>query len=661
MNRRYAVAFVAGTVVVGAGALLASCRAAPPPRTPPDVVVISIDTLRADRLGSYGARDASTPVLDDLARRGARFTDVLAPAPLTLPSHASLFTGVTPLRHGVHDNVGFALGSALPTLAERFRNAGYETQAFVSGLPLQQRAGLGRGFDGYDDRLTRGDDEARPAPVERRADETVAAVDQWLGQHPAFGPRPLFLWVHLFDPHAPYDPPEPFKTRFRDRPYDGEIAFADSQIGVLLDRVSRARAGRPSVVSVTADHGEGLGEHSEPTHGLLVYNSTIRVPLLIAGEGVPRARVINNPVRVIDLALTLLDVAGLPPLDHTDGVSLRASFAGVVAAQPAYVESLFGRLCCGWAPLRAWRDGKWMYIDAPRPELYDVAADPGQLHNLAAEQASQAAALKQALTAAVARASGAASSASPSTATRARLESLGYVSAAGGVPPSLRDPKDMANLSARLGRAIETEAADPRAAEQVFREILRTDAENPLARRHLGMALVRQGKAAEATSVLRALAAAGDDSVDTLMLLANLALERNDLGEARARLEIINARDAADAEAAFKLGVIAARSREFDRAVALFMTVVNHEPSNVDALVDLGGALIETGRAAEAAAYFQRAIDRGAEGTLAWNGLAFAKRQAGDRSGAIEALRHSLAIQPNQPRIAAALDEMLRQ
>ena len=368
-------------VAVGAGVLFTSACVRSIPSSP-DVILITIDTLRADHLGSYGDARAATPVLDRLARSGTRFAHVVAPVPLTLPSHASLLTGVTPLAHGVHDNVGFALGPAIPTLAERFKTAGYETGAFVSGAPLDRASGLARGFDTYDDRMTRN--------VERRADETVAAVGEWLRQDSGAHTRPLFLWVHLFDPHAPYEAPEPFGSRFAERPYDGEIAFVDAQIGVLLDDVKRARPDRRAIVAVTADHGEGLGEHGEPTHGLFVYDSTIRVPLILEGAGVPVRLDVQRMAQLIDVAPTLLDIAGVAALERIDGTSLRPSMnnGAAAAAEPAYVESRFGRMCCGWAPVHAWRDGRWMLIDVPKVELYDLSADPGQLHNVAADQPS---------------------------------------------------------------------------------------------------------------------------------------------------------------------------------------------------------------------------------------------------------------------------------
>jgi len=658
--RRRAFLATGGVLLALALAALARLHREPTPGGPIDVILISIDTLRPDHVGCYGDTRASTPVLDGLARRGTRFAHVIAPAPLTLPSHASLVTGVTPLRHGVHDNVGFVLGASIPTLAERFRTAGYRTQAFVSGFPLERRFGLARGFDRYDDRFTRGGDAARPAPVERRADETVAAVDAWLREDAAPPAQPLFLWVHIFDPHAPYEPPDPFKTRFAERPYDGEVAFVDEQIGVLLERVARARPGRRTLVSVTADHGEGLGDHGEETHGLFVYDSTIRVPLIVEGSGVPSGGVVASMVRLVDVAPTLLEIVNLPPLAGIDGVSLRPLLTTTSAGPaPAYVESLFGRLCCGWAPLHAWRDRQWMLIDAPRIELYDTSTDPAQLHNVAGDRPSDVARLKHALGQALGRESPSSRGSTPSD-TRAQLQSLGYVSGGGTRRPSLRDPNDMIGVSTQMGRILEIEDADPPRAARELASVLRQDPANPLARRHLGIALMRQRRFAEALKTLNALAADGDDSTETLVLLADLALERGDPKEAQTRLEVLYARDPNDMSAAFKLGLIAVKERQIDRAVTLFTAVVAREPANADALVDLAGALLETGRPAEAATYFQRAIDAGAAGPLPWNGLAFAKLRVGDKSGAADALRHSLRLEPNQADIKASLEDLVR-
>lgn len=633
-------------------------RTEPPPAPPGtvDVLLVSIDTLRADRLGAYGYAAAATPVLDDLATHGTRFAEVIAPVPLTLPSHASLLTAVTPLVHGVHDNVDYALGPALPTVAEAFAAAGYSTAAFVSGAPLQKPFGLARGFTYYDDQFTAGEG-SRPPAVERRADRTGAAIGDWLQRESSQDARPLFLWAHFFDPHAPYEPPAPFNTRFQQQPYDGEVAFVDAQLGLLLARWKTARPGRRLIVAVTADHGEGLGDHHEPTHGLFVYDSTVRVPLILEGAGVPAGRVVDRLVRLIDLAPTLLDLAGLGPLAPAEGVSLRPAMEGSegqARGPAAYVESQFGWLCCGWAPLRAWRDERLMFISAPRTELYDVAEDPQQLQNLADVRPADASRLHRALQDRVQAHPSAQAGRPSSLQTAAQLRSLGYLSG-GATRPSLRDPKDMIGVSTLIGRSVEDEAENPARAVEGFRAALRDDPGNPLARRHLGIALIRLGRPSEAERVLNELAGDGDSSTETLTLLANLALERGDVTQARARLELLHVRLPSDAAIAFQLGLLLVQARELDRAAGLFRIVVAQEPENIDALVDLAGALLSAGHAGEAVTYFQRAIDVGATGTLAWNGLAFARASAGDTAGAAEAMRRSLQIEPDQPEIAATL------
>ena len=373
------IAFATVAIAIAAGvAIFIWLR----PVARPNVILITIDTLRADHLGVYGDHDAATPTLDALARRGVRFADVVSPAPLTLPSHTSILTGLTPARHGVRNNPEFAVSESVPTLAERFHAAGYATAAFVSGFPLSRRFGLARGFDVYDDRFPRGD-AASPAPyTERRADGTVAAVRAWFDrERREQSRRPYLLWVHFFDPHRPYDPPEPFRDRFSN-PYDGEIAFVDQAVADVLTAAGDPDATH-TIVAVTADHGEALDEHGEPTHGLFIYSSTIRVPLILAGPAIPPGVVVEPFVRLIDITPTLLDLTRLAALPGIEGRSL----APLIAAgsqpadpEPAYFESLFGRLCCGWAPLYGWREGSWAYIDAPQPELYDVDRRSGAAH-----------------------------------------------------------------------------------------------------------------------------------------------------------------------------------------------------------------------------------------------------------------------------------------
>jgi arylsulfatase A-like enzyme/Flp pilus assembly protein TadD len=642
------------------------------PVGPIDVVLITIDTLRADHVGAYGDARASTPSLDGLAARGITFESVVAPAPLTLPSHASVLTGTTPLRHGVHDN-GFVLSSSISTVAERFAAYGYETAAFVSGFPLSRRFGLARGFAVYNDQFTRGDTHGRSAPLERPADETVAAAIAWLERdRPDQSPKhsitrsPIFLWVHFFDPHAPYEPPEPFRTRFEQRPYDGEIAFVDAQLGVLFGALGYTRQGRETLIAVCGDHGEGLGDHREPTHGLFLYDSTLRVPLIIAGPGIAAGLRPRTSISLIDVAPTLLETAGVGALSGAEGSSLRrfwtrSRLATAGTETGIYAESLFGQLCCGWAPLRAWRDGQWMLIDAPRVELYDLVRDPRQAHNVAADHPVEVSRLRGALDSARTREpAGAPATAGALTEhTRNRLHSLGYMTG-GGSSASMRDPKDMIEVSTRMGEAIEREEVDPADAAAALAAVVREDPENSTARRHLGIALMRQRRYNDAAKILQELEAGGDRGHETATLLADIAIARGDLAGARSRLEAVYAQNPDDLAVAFKLALVLARLGASSESIRLFRTIVEREPDNLDAAVDLASALLGDGRAEEAIPQFVKAISSGANTPLAWSGLGFARMQVGDRAAAAEAFRQSLRLDPNQHSVAEALRQATR-
>ncbi len=301
---------------------LAFWLARPRPGPPPNVLLVTIDTLRFDRVGAYGYAAAETPVMDALARRGVRFTTAIAHAPLTAPSHASILTGLLPLGHGVRDNGAFVLPRQPTTLAEAFRGAGYSTAAFVSGFPLDHRYGFARGFDTYDDHLQRGGDARRAAYVERSAADASRAALAWMKG----ARRPWFAWVHYFDPHAPYEPPADLQARFAASPYDGEIASVDRELGALLKAVDTDAS--PALVLVTSDHGESLGEHGEATHGVFVYDATLRVPWIMAGPGVPQGRVSDVVARGIDVLPTLVDYAGLTVPAGVLGRSLRPAANG---------------------------------------------------------------------------------------------------------------------------------------------------------------------------------------------------------------------------------------------------------------------------------------------------------------------------------------------
>ncbi|HET9300886.1 MAG TPA: sulfatase, partial [Candidatus Polarisedimenticolaceae bacterium] len=333
---------------------LVACASGPsPPGRPVNVVLITMDTVRADHLGCYGG-SAATPKLDALARAGARFDQATAAAPLTLPSHATILSGLLPPAHGLRNNGGGALPGTVETLATRLSSAGYRTGAFVGAFVLDHRFGLGRGFDVYDDAITRGDRVADALEAERPGNVVVDRALEWLARDP--GGKPFFLWVHLYDAHAPYAPPSPYREQYAGRLYDGEIAFVDAQVGRIL-----AAVGPGALVAVVADHGEALGDHGEETHGLLLYQPTLRVPLLVQGPGIRAGTVVERAVGLADLAPTLASLAGTSL--KADGRDLSAALRSGEEPPSAdvYSETEYPRLF-GWAGMAALRRGARKHI-----------------------------------------------------------------------------------------------------------------------------------------------------------------------------------------------------------------------------------------------------------------------------------------------------------
>lgn len=446
---------VAGAAAVGVPRLAPWWRerALQKPRPRPDVLLLTLDTTRADRLGCYGGDPAVSPALDALARRGVLFRRAYSHVPTTLPSHASLLTGVTPARHGVHENGTFVLDAARPTLGEAFLRAGYRTGAFVSAIVLDRRYGLARGFGDYVDELETDASELVMAQV--TAEVTAERALSFLARD---DPRPLFAWVHFYDPHDPYVPPEPHASRFAGRAYDGEIAYMDAQVGRLLEAV--AKRGRPTIVAAVADHGESLGEHQEPTHAFFVYGATQRVPLILSYPGVlPAGREVQPLVRVVDVLPTLLQAAQLPVPDDLDGKSLLPLVTGRSDREtgPAYQESYGPRLWWGAQEILGVRTGPWFYVRAPRPELYNVEDDPAETVNLAAERPVELERLQALLRGMVPEGDPLAHRASVDPETARRLRALGYLggSAADAVGgnESLADPKDVAPILQEIAEA----------------------------------------------------------------------------------------------------------------------------------------------------------------------------------------------------------------
>lgn len=684
MTTRRLVPIAACLAAAGLCVAAASTSGAPPRVS---VLLLTLDTTRADRLGCYGAGFAATPNLDALARGGVRFDQALSPAPLTLPAHASLFTARVPRRHGVRDNALFRLGADPPVLAETFRRAGYRTAAFVSAAVLDRGVGLARGFDLYDDRVRVGDRSAFNYE-ERAASQTVDAA---LAALPALEP-PFLLWVHLFDPHLPYVPPEPYRTRFKETPYDGEIAFMDREIGRLLEAVRRRAPWL--VVLAIGDHGESLGEHGEEAHGIFVYQATQRVPFLLCGTGVPSGVVVRRPVGLIDAGPTLLDLLGLAPLPDADGRPLAPLFRRDGGPTPGYeMESFFGRFAYGWSPVRAWARGGLKYVDAPRPELYDLARDPGEKDDAISRLSAKARPLADELRRRVA---GDSPSPEPLDAElaeqRKRLAALGY--AAGASPAdddgSAIDPKDgviwlkdldAARRDLQLGNPADGVpklerllARNPRnvnatltlvqcllasgnadRAATAARRAVDLGPENDLAWFNLANALAEKSRqdargADEARSAYERALSIDPRTADVYLAYAAFAARREGTEGARRVLERGRSAGVSDPDLETELGLLElARGAASEARAALERAIVLN-PRQTAALTALGKLAFDAGRFRDSAAYYGRALDASPSAAMAKTLGAIYLHKLDDREGARRAFRRALALmRPGDP------------
>jgi arylsulfatase A-like enzyme/thioredoxin-like negative regulator of GroEL len=464
-RRAWAVALglLAAAVALAAGLRLGRRPRATgePERAALHVLLVTLDTTRADRLGCYGYAGARTGRLDRLAAEGVRFENAFADAPITLPSHASLLTGLHPFEHGVRNNGNFYLPEKLETLATVLDRRGYRTAAFVSAFVLDRRYGLARGFQTYDDRTDEPHGAGGSTDAERRGDRTVRAASRWLDEHARGGSKtPFFLWLHLYDPHEPYRPPPPFSGEHAGRPYDGEIAFADAAVGAVLDRLQQLGLLDRTLVAVVADHGESLGDHGEETHSMFVYESAIRVPLILWRPGLlPAGRVVASPVRTVDVAPTVLDLLGAPPLAAPRARSLRGVIEGRdEPAPPVYAETWVPKLYMNGAALRALRTERFKLIEAPRPELYDLARDPGESDNRIAADPATAERLRAELRGLTAGGDAAMSVGAVDGEAAEKLRALGYLGAGSDMAGpaadgSEKDPKDLIAAFNRLRRA----------------------------------------------------------------------------------------------------------------------------------------------------------------------------------------------------------------
>lgn len=592
------------------------------PRADRNVLLVSIDTLRADVLGSYGGR-ALTPNLDRLAARGARFTFAHAQAVVTRASHASMLTGRYPYEHGVRDNAGYALRPGEPTAATRLKSAGFATGAFIGGFPLIKRFGLAQGFDVYDDRVGEIGSQVDFTLPDRRADEVVAPALDWIHQQSS----KWLAFVHCYDPHAPYRPPADWLAKFPTEPYLGEVSWTDFALGPLFDAL--ASQPRPTLVIVTADHGEGLGDHGELTHSLFAYESTLRVPLIVAeiqpNGPVARGVTIDSPVRHVDLVPTILDAIGAPADATLPGVSLLPLIAaGSGPDRPGYFEAMSANITRGWAPLRGVVAGHDKYIDLPIPELYDLAADAHETRNLYSSSNERAQVLDRTLKSFNVAPPGRPTDESPGIAER--LRALGYVT--GSAAPRERyteadDPKRLVDLERAMHDATDAyEHGNLRAAADLYKSVLTRRPDMEDAYRYLAFVYWQAGQTTEAIATLE----------DAL---------RRGLPQAELRV---------------KLGEYLAETGQATRAIQLLEGSTGDDP---DALIALGIAYASARRPQDAMRSFNRVLEIDPSSGLAYQNIAALQETAGDHQAAEASLRRALALDPKLPGAYTTLGVVL--
>jgi arylsulfatase A-like enzyme/Tfp pilus assembly protein PilF len=584
----------------------------------PDVILITIDTLRADRVGCYGYKNAQTPNLDRLAGEGVRFAQAFTPVPITLPAHASLFTGQFPMATGMHDFSGNKLATGSVTLARILREQGYTTAAFIGSAVLDSRFGLNQGFDTYFDyfdfsRLADGNLDQMERPGDQVMDEALG----WLKRNPR---RPIFLWVHLYDPHHPYAAPEPFGSRFRANPYDGEVAFADAQVGRLFDYLRERRMYDPAVIALLSDHGEGLGEHDEKTHGFFIYNSTLQIPLILKIPGLP-PRVVEEEVSLVDVLPTLLQALKLPVPSSVQGRSLMSAMLGRPggASSNLYAESYLPLLHFHWSQLRALQSRGWKFIEAPKPELYDLRNDPGERKNLFDSQRARANEMRERLHGLMRRFTPAAGPEPEKELTDPalyeRLRSLGYVAVSAGTfaAPSgepLPDPKDRIHIYELVSEAMaDGQRGRHQESLRKLREAAKTEPESLTINYLMALNYHRMRDFPRAIEHLRAALKVNPNFSLALFYLGTAQVEVGNVDGAAESFARALELDPTHFLAAFNLGIIHLKRKNLDAALREFQRTVSINPNYAPGQAAVGEVYWQQGKPAEAAKQFERSLE----------------------------------------------------
>jgi arylsulfatase A-like enzyme/Flp pilus assembly protein TadD len=630
------------------------------------VLLITVDTLRADRLGCYGARNVRTPAMDALAAEGVRFENAYAQVPMTLPSHAVILSGTYPMYNGVRDFTSPGLPPNVGIIAEPFQHQGFQTAAFVSAFVVDSTWGFGRGFETYNDHFDPRQFETRnPGSVERRADETVDRTLAWFGARASNGnsTKPFFLWLHLFDPHSDYNPPEPYRSRYAGRLYDGEVAYTDSQLARLFSYLRKMGMYDRTLIVLLSDHGESLGEHGEDEHGFFIYNSTIQVPMIFKlprGMGTPR--VVEQPVETIDVAPTLLELLRIrdPISRQFQGISLASLIQGKrpASVRPVYSESYYPRNSFGWSPLRSITARQSRYIEAPKPEVYDLSVDPVEKNNLYTQRRAEAAALRNQLleferrySAKLERATGPPLSAE----TLERLKSLGYVaySAPAAAGPSrsagsLPDPKDRLHVFKSILRATDLASIGRVDQSNALLKSVATEEPNlyviPFM---LAENAARVSRWAEAEQQFLACLKLNSSFAQAIMGVARALLAQGKGEQARPWLELAIHENPHNFLAFHGLGLVARSERKSEDARRYFAKAIEEKPNYAPSHQELGIVLVEMQRYAGALGPLSRAAELGPENAILANYLGTAFANTGRTADAIKSYEKALELQPD--------------
>jgi len=630
--------------------VLLSCSRAEP--RPYNVLLITLDTLRADHVGAYGSGLGTTPAIDSLAAGGVRFQNAISSVPLTLPSHATILSGVLPLHHGLRNNGAGSFPADRATLATLLAAKGFRTAAFTGAFVLDHRFGLNRGFDVYDDEIPRDPTVGDHLEAERRGDAVVDRALQWLkpGSSSDAGGRPFFAWVHLYDAHAPYVAPEPFRSRYASSPYDGEIAFVDQQVQRLLAALDQRGERDRTIIIISGDHGEALGEHGELTHGLLLYEPTLRVPLIISAPGMLEPYVVSTAVSLTDIAPTVAGLLDLPFGSKIDGHDLSPAMREHREPPPAdiYAETEYPTVF-GWSSLAAIRRGAHKYISAPAPELYDLASDPRETHNVYRDDRRTMRALSSALASLRTTAAPALPSKAPDAETMAKLASLGYVGGTSPVRGGARpDPKDMVPLFRKFEEATwATTAKKYDEAATLLEDLVKGDPENPVFRTSLAKVERQRGRPDRAIELFREAIAFAPDDAQAWYNLAAAFQEAGDLPHAAEAVREALRRDAGSADAHNVLGIIDSAEGKPALALEEFQKAVAIDPRNARIHNNIGNASRALRRDDQAEAAFRRAIELAPNYPDPFNGLGALDIDRNRYPEAVTSFDHALQLAPD--------------